>query len=519
MQQEPPMNSNNTPVLVGVGQYTQAVPDDLSRCLGYADIATEAARKAIDDCGPGVMSSIDWIAAVRTFEDSLPAPASFGRSTNLAGSVAGRLGLKPVQTVYEVLGGQSPQKLVGEFCAKLYRGECSAVLLFGAEVIANIRALQRAMKAGFPAPDWNESSDCPLEDRGPGLDASLIGPEDIRHQLMQPMQFYALMENARRASTGLSRQVYRQQMGELFAPFSRVAAQNPFAFFPEALTPEEIIESGPGNPMLADPYCRNLVAKDRVNQAAAVVLTTVGRARQMDISEDKWVYLHAHSDTRDSHLLEREDLGASVAMQAAIDHCLKQTDMAAEDIAHYDLYSCFPVVVFNAVDRLGVDPARQILTQTGGLPYFGGPGNNYSMHGLVSLADTLRGDRGAHGLLLANGGWMSKCSVGIYSTTPVADWAPVSSTAPEAAIEARNGIEPESHPDGAAVIETYTVNYTRGEPVDCVVIARLEKTRKRCYAVNRDAEVVRQFSADEFEPLGQSISVRYEPAGNSFRLG
>ena len=44
-------------------------------------------------------------------EDSLPGPAPFGRSSNFAGSVATRLGLKPALTIYEVLGGQSPQKI------------------------------------------------------------------------------------------------------------------------------------------------------------------------------------------------------------------------------------------------------------------------------------------------------------------------------------------------------------------------------------------------------------------------
>jgi acetyl-CoA C-acetyltransferase len=513
------MSTDKTPVVVGVGQYTQPVPEDLSQCLSFADIGARAAALAMEDCGPAVAGSIDVIAAVRTFEDSLPGTAPFGRTTNLAGSVATRLGLKPSRTVYEVLGGQSPQKLVGEFSAALHRGECNAVLLLGAEVIASIRALKNAAKNGFAAPHWDEQPAFECEDRGPGLDSTLINQEDMRHGLMQPMQFYALMENARRGAVGLSRQEYRQQMGELFAPFTRVAAQNPHAFFRRQYSAAEITGTSAANPMLVEPYCRNLVSKDGVNQAAALVLTTVGKARELRIDEDRWVYLHAYSDTRESHLLEREQLGASAAMQTAIDHCMRQADKKTADIAHFDIYSCFPVVVFNAADYLGLAYTGQQLTQTGGLPYFGGPGNNYSMHGLVSLAETLRNDQGAFGFLLANGGWMSKCSVGIYSTTPVTAWSPVSSDALAAVVNARNRVEVSTRPDDDAVIETCAVTYEQGQPARCHVVARLAGHGRRCLAVSHDAGIARQFVTDDFEPLGRTVRVSHDPAGNRFRLG
>ena len=101
------------------------------------------------------------------------------------------------------------------------------MLLLGAEELGNVRALMGATGAGFPAPDWNEPAGFPLKARGPGLDASPIGPEDMRHRVMQPMQFYVLMEKARRAPAGLARSTYRERMGKFFAPFSRVAARNP----------------------------------------------------------------------------------------------------------------------------------------------------------------------------------------------------------------------------------------------------------------------------------------------------
>ena len=65
-------------------------------------------------------------------------------------------------------------------------------------------------------------------------------------------------------------------------------------------------------------------------------------------------------------------------------------------------------------------PPPPPLTVTGGLPFHGGPGNNYSMHGIVAMLDVLRSpaQRGTFGMVTANGGFLSKHAAGLYSTTP-----------------------------------------------------------------------------------------------------
>jgi acetyl-CoA C-acetyltransferase len=64
------------------------------------------------------------------------------------------------------------------------------------------------------------------------------------------------------------------------------------------------------------------------------------------------------------------------------------------------------------------------------LPFFGGPGNNYSMHGIAETVSEMRERPGQFGLVGANGGIMSKYSAGVYSTEP-AEWCPI--TAPRSA--------------------------------------------------------------------------------------
>ena len=62
-------------------------------------------------------------------------------------------------------------------------------------------------------------------------------------------------------------------------------------------------------------------------------------------------------------------------------------------VALFDFYSCFPVAVEQACDCVGLDPSTtpvNRLTQTGGLPYHGGPGSNYSLHGMAAMVEHLR---------------------------------------------------------------------------------------------------------------------------------
>ena len=81
----------------------------------------------------------------------------------------------------------------------------------------------------------------------------------------------------------------------------------------------------------------------------------------------------------------------------------------AADMDLLDIYSCFPSAVEVACDELGIawdDPRG--LTITGGLPYFGGPGNGYVLHSIAHMMDQLRVQPGSFGLLNANGWFLTK---------------------------------------------------------------------------------------------------------------
>ncbi len=69
-----------------------------------------------------------------------------------------------------------------------------------------------------------------------------------------------------------------------------------------------------------------------------------------------------------------------------------------DEVAHLDLYSCFASSLSFAATPSGSRPAAG-LTVTGGLPYHGGPGSNYSTHALAAMAEALRRDPGSLGLV------------------------------------------------------------------------------------------------------------------------
>jgi acetyl-CoA C-acetyltransferase len=64
---------------------------------------------------------------------------------------------------------------------------------------------------------------------------------------------------------------------------------------------------------------------------------------------------------------------------------------------------------------IGVDDPRP-LTVTGGLPYHGGPGNNYSTHAIACMVERLRAEPGTHGLVTGVGWYLTKHAVGVYSS-------------------------------------------------------------------------------------------------------
>jgi acetyl-CoA C-acetyltransferase len=513
------MSQDNTPIIIGVGQITDRLDTPEYRGLSNVELAAEAGRRALADAvgrtdrtgDESFARHVEAIGTMRTFEDSVPRYGTpFGKSNNFPNSVAKRLGITPKVAVWATVGGETPQTLLSEFFERMAEGEFQMALIVGAEAISTAKHLVAQQKTV----DWSESIDAPVDDRGQRLQG-ISNRYTRAHKIIAGPDSYGLLENARRARLKLSRQAYAREMGALFAPFSAVAAENPYSTAPIRYSPEELSTVTERNRMVADPYTRLLVSRDQVNQAAAVLITTVGTARKLGVDPAKWVYLHGYAKASEPNIMQRENMGVSMAARLATSTALGAAGIGVQDLDFLDLYSCFPIAVFNICDGLNIstqDPRG--LTVTGGLPYFGGPGNSYSMHGIASMVEKLRAKPGSYGLVGANGGQMSKYAAGVYSTR-AREFRAIDS----APIQARVDAQPEPtlsyEPQERATIETYTIVYGKGGPSYAIVVGRLPGgERFLANTQDGDEETLREMV--ENEPLGRTIFVRPIGPGNRF---
>ena len=456
--------ADNTPVIIGVGQVSERIGEGDYRERSPMDLAGDALAAALADAGAKrkLAPALDTIAAIRQFEISGTRYAPvFGHANNPPRAIGRRVGANPVRAILEIVGGQGPQRLVGELAAEIATGRSQMAAIVGSEAISTMRALV----ARGATRDWSETRRGTIEDRGYGhsgvYDATLV-----RHGAGTPIASYALAENVRRERLGLSLDEYREQIGALFAPFTQVAAANPHAAAPLVRSAAELAHLDERNRLVAEPYGRLVVSRDQVNQGAAIVLASAGEARRLGVPEDRWVYIHAVTDCAEPSLLSRANLEQCPAAISAISTSLRVSDTSWKNINFVDLYSCFAIPIFNLLDgfKLSPDDPRG-WTLTGGLPFFGGAGNNYAGHAIAEAVARCRAAPGSRALVGANGGIMSKYAAAVYSTQP-ADWSASRWTSlPKR--EAAFGVLDLF--DGEAVIETFTIQPGKAGEVATVV--------------------------------------------------
>jgi acetyl-CoA C-acetyltransferase len=190
-----------------------------------------------------------------------------------------------------------------------------------------------------------------------------------------------------------------------------------------------------------------------------------------------------------------------------------------EDIDKFDLYSCFPSAVEIACSEMGIpqdDPRG--LTVTGGLPYFGGPGNNYVTHSIAQMMDEVRKAPGSKGLVTANGNYVTKQSAGIYATEPPAKpFAPKDPAHYQREIDADKGPPVAELANGPASVETYTVMHDRKGPSYAILFGRLGDGRRFIANTPPDGNLLREMV--ERDMLGAAGKVRHEDGRNIFTPG
>lgn len=492
-----------TPVLAGGGQAVQrdATPD---AALGPVELMAAAARAAAEQAGVGarIFGSLDAVAVV---------DVAGWRPRNAPRLLADALCAKPSTELTTALGGESALLAVNHVAEQIRAGRIRAALVAGTN---NLRSFQRLHRAGRPIgwPAGGAGEPVRL-----GVDRAGSSPEEQRYGLTAPVTIYPLFENALRAKRGLDLETHRSRMGALMHRMTKVAAANPYAWFPVERSAAQLMTPGPGNRMVAFPYPKFVNAVIETDQAAAVLLVSASTANALGIAAPRRVHWWGGGEAIEEAWLpsERPSFAACDALRDATLRALAQAGTALDEIAAFDFYSCFPVAVEMACEVLGLDETDpRGFTVTGGLPYFGGPGSNYSLHAVVSMADRLREAPGARGLVTGNGWYLTKHSATVLASAPRVSGAP-SAPAPQ---RERTGppVRLLAQAEGSARIETYTVVFSRdGAPERGVVVGRLDGGER--FLANTPGDLATLEDLLSREGVGRSGRVVFESPMNVFR--
>jgi len=263
-----------------------------------------------------------------------------------------------------------------------------------------------------------------------------------------------------------------------------VAKNNPYAWFPEGWTAEEIRTVTPDNRWVCFPYPKRMNAIMEVDQAAAIILMSSDEADRRAIPPNRQVaFLGGGSATDAWTPTERASLTASPAYRVAASTAFEHAALYPTEVALFDLYSCFPCAVEFAMKvlQLTLDDPRP-RTVTGGLAYAGGPGNNYSTHALAAMVERLRANPARVGYVSALGMAASKHAVAILSADPIRISGATGRGSPSLPVPAKVNFGPplvDEPAPGIATVESYTVEFDRSsEPVRSYFILKLADGRR-----------------------------------------
>jgi acetyl-CoA C-acetyltransferase len=464
-----------TPVIIGVGQtlHHAAGIDDARE---PARLMEDAIRAAAIDAGLAGPPSFDSIRVVSSLS---------WKYGNPAWVIAERLGQTPRELAYTTAGGNTPQTLVNKTSQDILAGALDVAVLAGGEAW---RTRMKARKQNVML-DWPTAP----EDQPPvmiGGDLDMTHPAEAERGVYLPVQIYPMFETAIRAAAGRDPEEHLVRVSELWSRFSAVAADNPAAWIRDAKSAEEIRTTSASNRLIGLPYRKYMNSNNDVDMGAAIILASVEAAERLGVPRERWVFPLSGADCHEHpYVSNRDTFSRTPAIELGGKQAMDLAGVGIDDIAVVDLYSCFPSAVQLGAQSLGLSTDRQ-LTRTGGLPFAGGPWNNYVMHAIATVCNDLRQQPGEKGLVWANGGYATKHAFGVYGTEPPEQ--PFRHGYPQDEIDAlpRRELAAGEDAAGPATIEAYTVMHGReGQPEQAITTCLLGDGR-RAWGLSSEADVM-----------------------------
>ncbi|GAB5451052.1 MAG: acetyl-CoA acetyltransferase [Halioglobus sp.] len=469
----------NTPVLVGVGAVQQKV-DDYNAALEPVALMEEALRRAAADAGS---------AALLVQADEIMVPNSLWDYSDPGRILAQKLGAAGATTLLADFGILQ-QSLIDRACQRIVSGDADILLVAGGE--ARYRD-QCAARANAQAPVTVQEGVAPDVLLQP--EAEMMSEVEAAAGLGMPVGYYAILDSALRYRQGLSVDEHRDQMAALYARYSEIAAANPDAWYDTPVAAGHIREHSQKNRMLAFPYTKLHNSQWTVDQAAGLILCSAATAQALAVPREQWVFPQVSTEANFMAVVSsRGDLGASEGFRCAGRRAMELAGVDFNDVAHKELYSCFPFAVRVQSEEFGLSGGGD-LSVTGGMTFAGGPLNNFVFQATVRMAQRLRENPGDRGLVTTVSGVLTKQACALWCTQPPANgWAFADVTEEvRAATDIREVV---SDWQGEGVVAGYTVLYQGMEPWRAVAVFELPDGR-RTVAYSEDAQLMSVMTSEE----------------------
>src|SRR5579872_5635523 len=486
--------TDRVPVIVGIGEITDR-PKEIADGIEPLALLVEALKRAETDSGAALLGEIESLDIVNFLSWRYRDPEK---------QLAARLGIHPKHAYYGPVGGESPIRYLHEAAQRIARGECGVAAICGAEAQSSAT---RAMRAGVTLPWTPFAHDVEEPKRG----AAFQKPMAVKLGVFRPVSVYPFYETATSAHWGQTPREAMAESGALWSIYSQVAAENPNAWLKHHFTPEEITTPSSDNRLIAWPYTKLMVANPTVNMGGAVLMTSLAKAREAGLTEDRLIHIWGGASAEEPRdYLDRDQFTESHAQNAVLKAAI---DLAGGDGGAFneiELYSCFPCVPKMARRTLALG-ADVRPTVTGGLTFFGAPLNTYMTHAACAMVRRLRAyNSDALGLLYGQGGFVTKHHALVLSRQ-----APAEPLGQESSVQSdadrRRGAVPRfvTEAAGTGTLESFTAIYGRDNAIEHGVVMLRASDNARALARIRpgDRQTLAHLLQMERSPVGSSGTI------------
>jgi len=486
------MSTDNTPVIIGVG-FCQEKYEDPAASHEAWELMVLATRQAVKDAG---------LSADQTHEiESFNVLKGMWEYKNPGWLVASELGCPQARTTLADVGNLQLSALT-HICSAIQEGRQELGVVLGGE--AKYRDL-RARITGTELVNRSQGDEIPPPDEYVGVPDPFATEAEAAAGIFMPVELFSVIESAIRANRGRTHEEHRDYLGNLYSAYSKIASKNPMAWSQELYSPNDIRDASDKNAMLAFPYTKRFNSQWNVNRAAAVVVSSVRKAKAMGLDANKWVYpVSAAQNRHVVCLAQKRCLYSQPGVVLAGKRAYDLAGIAAEDLSFAELYSCFPSAIQTFGSDLGISHIP--WTISGSMAFAGGPYNHASIDGVVQMVQELRNyksEKATNGIVSNLSGIFGKESVMILSTEPNKNGFCYDDITEEVS-KIDSPLVVDANYSGCAKIVGYTVVYSKNIPQYAFLYCESPEL-VRTVIKFQDSKIITQMVQEEF--VGASIEI------------